>query len=118
MLIRREVYGTTWADSDTTDPLAVAFNDIDFCLRAQEAGWAVIWTPFAELIHHESISRGPDDVGPRADEFRREVEYMKRRWAHALRNDPAYNPNLTLLGEHATLAWPPRAQLRRVDDAP
>ncbi len=67
MLIRRDV----WDDLgglDATD-LAVAFNDIDFCLRAQESGWAVIWTPFAELIHHESISRGPDDVGPRVDEF-------------------------------------------------
>ncbi len=114
MLIRREVWDEL-GGLDATD-LAIAFNDIDFCLRAQEAGWAVIWTPFAELIHHESISRGPDDVGPRADEFRREVEYMKRRWAHALRNDPAYNPNLTLLGEHATLAWPPRVSF--VDDAP
>ena len=106
MLVRREV----WADLGGLDAqnLAVAFNDVDFCLRAREAGWAVIWTPFAELIHHESISRGRDDVGPRAEEFLREVEYMKRRWADALRNDPAYNPNLTLLGEHAELAWPPR----------
>ena len=56
MLVRREV----WDDLgglDTSD-LAVAFNDIDFCLRAQEAGWTVIWTPFAQLVHHESILRG------------------------------------------------------------
>jgi GT2 family glycosyltransferase len=106
MLVRRD----TWEQLGGLDAreLAVAFNDIDFCLRAREAGWAVVWTPFAELIHHESISRGRDDLGPRADEFRREVECMQRRWAHVLRHDPAYNPNLGLLSEHADLAWPPR----------
>jgi GT2 family glycosyltransferase len=106
MLVRRKV----WEDLGGLDAeqLAIAFNDIDFCLRALEAGWAVIWTPFAELIHHESISRGRDDLGPRADEFRREVAYMESRWMHLLRNDPAYNPNLSLLSEHAELAWPPR----------
>lgn len=109
MLVRRNV----WEDLGGLDEqeLAIAFNDIDFCLRAREAGWNVIWTPFAELIHHESISRGRDDVGPRADEFRREVACMQRRWAHLLRHDPAYNPNLTLLSEHAELAWPPRVSL-------
>jgi GT2 family glycosyltransferase len=106
MLVRRKV----WEDLGGLDAeqLAIAFNDIDFCLRALEAGWAVIWTPFAELIHHESISRGRDDLGPRADEFRREVACMESRWMHLLRNDPAYNPNLSLLSEHAELAWPPR----------
>jgi GT2 family glycosyltransferase len=114
MLIRKSV----WDDLGGLDEqnLAIAFNDIDFCLRAREAGSVVIWTPFAELIHHESISRGRDDLGPRADEFLREVEYMKRRWAHVLRNDPAYNPNLTLLGEDAGLAWPPRVSYLRGDE--
>ncbi len=106
MLVRRSLWDEL-GGLDAED-LAIAFNDIDFCLRAREAGWIVIWTPFAELIHHESISRGPDHIGPRADAFRREVEHMKERWGHLLRNDPAYNPNLTLLGEHAELAWPPR----------
>jgi glycosyltransferase involved in cell wall biosynthesis len=111
MLVRRNL----WNELGGLDAenLAIAFNDIDFCLRAREAGWAVIWTPFAELIHHESISRGPDDLGPRADEFRREVRFMKDRWGHLLRNDPAYNPNLTLLGEHAELSWPPRSSYAR-----
>jgi hypothetical protein len=106
MLVRREV----WEDLGGLDAeqLAIAFNDIDFCLRALEAGWSVIWTPFAELIHHESISRGRDDLGPRADEFRREVACMESRWMHLLQHDPAYNPNLSLLSEHAELAWPPR----------
>jgi GT2 family glycosyltransferase/2-polyprenyl-3-methyl-5-hydroxy-6-metoxy-1,4-benzoquinol methylase len=109
MLVRRNVYEEL-GGLDAQE-LAIAFNDIDFCLKAREAGWNVIWTPFAELIHHESISRGRDDVGPRADEFRREVACMQSRWAHVLRHDPAYNPNLTLLSEHAELAWPPRVSL-------
>ncbi|HTZ07505.1 MAG TPA: glycosyltransferase [Acidimicrobiales bacterium] len=89
--------------------LPVAFNDVDFCLRLREAGWRVVWTPNAELFHHESVSRGPDDTGPRAAEFLREVDYVQKRWGpRALRSDPAYNPNLTLDAEDFSLAWPPR----------
>jgi O-antigen biosynthesis protein len=88
--------------------LPVAFNDIDLCLRLREAGWKIVWTPYAELIHHESISRGPDTEGERALRFGREIHYMKERWGEILRNDPAYNPNLTLTSEHCQLAWPPR----------
>ncbi len=112
MLVRREV----WDDLGGLDAsdLAVAFNDIDFCLRAQEAGWTVIWTPFAELVHHESIFAGTRRRGASCRSLRREVDYMLRRWAHLLRDDPAYNPNLTLMGEHATLAWPPR--VNRIPD--
>jgi GT2 family glycosyltransferase/2-polyprenyl-3-methyl-5-hydroxy-6-metoxy-1,4-benzoquinol methylase len=113
MLVRREIWDNLGGLDESN--LAIAFNDIDFCLRAREAGWLVIWTPFAELIHHESISRGRDDLGPRADEFGREVDYMKRRWAYALRHDPAYNPNLTLLTLDADLSWPPRVGSRSGD---
>ncbi len=61
MLVRRKL----WDDLQGLDAeLAVAFNDIDFCLRAREAEWSVIWTPFAELIHHESISRDVTTLGP------------------------------------------------------
>ena len=87
--------------------LAVAFNDVDFCLRLGEAGWRIVWTPFAELMHLESVTRGPDD-GPRADRFGREVAYMKKRWGDLLRQDPSYNPNLTLEHEDFGLAFPPR----------
>jgi GT2 family glycosyltransferase/SAM-dependent methyltransferase len=112
MLIRKEVW-TQLGGLDEKN-LSIAFNDVDFCLRAGEVGWKVMWTPFAELTHHESISRGPDDVGPRAEEFKLEVDYMKKRWADVLHCDPAYNPNLTLLAEHATLAWPPRVSYHQL----
>jgi GT2 family glycosyltransferase len=88
--------------------LPVAFNDVDLCLRLGESGWRIVWTPFAELIHHESISRGPDTEGDRVIRFNNEMEYMKQRWGTLLRNDPAYNPNLTLIAEDLSLAWPPR----------
>lgn len=106
MVVRREA----WEQVNGMDArnLPVAFNDIDFCLRLVEAGWRLVWTPFAELTHHESISRGLDTEGERAARFAGEIRYMKQRWGFKLRNDPAYNPNLSLHHENFSLAWPPR----------
>lgn len=75
--------------------LPVAFNDVDFCLRVREAGYRVVWTPHAELYHRESVSRGKDRSAEKARRNRREVAYMRKRWKHALRHDPFYNPNLS-----------------------
>lgn len=88
--------------------LAVAFNDVDFCLRLREAGLRNVWTPYAELIHHESVSRGRDESPEKQSRFNAEVAYMMKRWGALLQNDPAYSPNLTLLNEDFGLAWPPR----------
>ena len=112
MLIRREA----WEQIDGFDEvnLPVAFNDVDLCLRVREAGWEIVWTPHAELFHHESTTRGPDDVGPRAEAFAREVAYMETRWGFdQLRQDKYYNPNLSLDAEDYSLAWPPRQPLDR-----
>jgi GT2 family glycosyltransferase len=106
MAVRREAWDQIGGLDEVNLP--VAFNDIDFCLRLGEAGWRVVWTPFAELTHHESISRGPDTEGLSAIRFGHETRYMKQRWGSVLRNDPAYNPNLTLVDENNSLAWPPR----------
>jgi O-antigen biosynthesis protein len=88
--------------------LQVACNDIDFCLRLREAGYRNIYTPYAELYHHESASRGFDDTPEKQARSAKEVAYMHQRWGDALRNDPAYSPNLTLDAEDFSLAWPPR----------
>lgn len=88
--------------------LPIAFNDVDFCLRLEAAGYRNIWTPFAELFHHESASRGSEDSPKKQQRFQREAEYMLKRWGAALQQDPAYNPNLTLVREDFSLAWPPR----------
>ena len=76
--------------------LAVAFNDVDFCLRVQEAGYKNLYTPFAELYHHESVSRGPDSDPDKATRFEKEALYMKKRWGSEIENDIFYNPNLSL----------------------
>jgi len=88
--------------------LAIAFNDVDLCLRMREANYKIVWTPYAELYHHESISRGNDMQEDKKERFFKEIEYMKSKWGKWIVNDPAYSPNLTLTAENFTFAWPPR----------
>jgi GT2 family glycosyltransferase len=88
--------------------LAVAYNDIDLCLRAREAGLRVVFTPHAVLHHHESVSRGFDDDPARNERLAGEVAVMRERWGDQLTVDPAYSPNLTLTGMDFTLARHPR----------
>ena len=88
--------------------LSVAFNDVDLCLRIQEAGFWNVWTPYAELYHYESATRGYEDTPEKQARFTSEVEYMKKRWGEGLLIDPAYNPNLTLDREDFSFSFPPR----------
>ena len=88
--------------------LKIAFNDIDLCLKIREEGYKVVWTPFAELFHHESATRGPEDSLKKVKRFNKEVIYMKKRWGDTLLNDPYYNKNLTLDREDFSIALPPR----------
>ncbi len=107
IVVRREAWDQVGGFDEQNLP--IAFNDVDFGLRLREAGWGIVWSPYAELFHHESISRGPDDIGHRAAAFAGEVDYMQRRWGpEVLRSDPYYNPNLSLCAEDFSLAWPPR----------
>ncbi|WP_163009890.1 glycosyltransferase family 2 protein, partial [Pseudomonas viridiflava] len=87
--------------------LKIAFNDVDLCLKVQEAGYVNVWTPFAELYHHESATRGFEDTPQKQARFSTEIEYIKSRWPD-IQNDYAYNPNLTLDYEDFSLAWPTR----------
>jgi O-antigen biosynthesis protein len=88
--------------------LKVAFNDVDFCLRVRELGYRNMWTPYAELVHHESATRGSDEAPEKRLRFARETAYMRKRWAHVLPNDPHHNPNLALDTDVPTPASPPR----------
>lgn len=105
LLVRREAYEEV---GGLDERLRVAFNDVDFCLRLREAGYRNIWTPFAELYHHESASRGSEDTEDKKRRFLGEVEFMQERWGQALLADPAYNPNLSLNDLHCGLPVPPR----------
>lgn len=74
--------------------LAVAFNDVDLCLKIREAGHLICFTPYAELYHYESKSRGNDMSPEHFARFRSEVEYFQKKWKEKLRhNDPYLNPN-------------------------
>jgi len=84
--------------------LKVAFNDVDFCLRVGELGLRNIWTPYALLYHHESVSRGHENTHEKKMRFRREASYMREQWGNLLESDPAYNRNLTLVREDFSLA--------------
>ncbi|MGI8430870.1 MAG: glycosyltransferase family 2 protein [Chthoniobacterales bacterium] len=105
-VVRRELYLEVGGLDQ--EHLAVAFNDIDFCLRLRAAGFAIVWTPHAELVHHESASRGLEDTGEKQARFLAEVAYMNAKWGETLRADPFYNPNLSLDEELFTPAFPPR----------
>jgi glycosyltransferase involved in cell wall biosynthesis len=109
LLMRREVF-TQVAGFDQ-EHLSVAFNDIDLCLRVRQAGYEIIYTPFAELYHFESASRGYEVTDPRKfARFEAEVGTMKQRWRHVLLSDPYYNPNLSLITEDFAFAFPPRVE--------
>ncbi|MEF3082524.1 glycosyltransferase family 2 protein [Luteimonas sp. SMYT11W] len=88
--------------------LKVAFNDVDLCLRLDQRGLRNVWTPFAELHHHESASRGLEDSPEKLARFHGEVKFMVERWGDRLRVDPYYSPNFTLDEEPCQLAFPPR----------
>jgi GT2 family glycosyltransferase len=90
---------------------AVAFNDVDFCLKLCAAGLRNVWLPTVELMHFESASRGSDREPRHRLRYEREAALMHSRWGGALAADPAYNPNLTLAQEDFSLAFPPRVSL-------
>lgn len=94
--------------------LAVAYNDVDFCLRIGALGLRCVWTPYAELLHHESLSRGSDRLPAKRQRLAREARVMRERWGTKLDRDPAYNPNLTLQGEDFSLAPRPVSYVARL----
>lgn len=94
LVVRRSVYEDVGGLNETD--LCVAFNDVDFCLKVHEAGFRNVWTPWARLYHHESVSRGYEDTPKKKARFAGEMTYMKHKWATDRFADPAYNPNLTL----------------------
>ncbi|WP_250523157.1 MULTISPECIES: glycosyltransferase family 2 protein [unclassified Caballeronia] len=93
LVIRKAIYEEVGGLDET---FAVAFNDVDFCIRVREAGYRNVWTPHAELYHHESATRGSDMAPEKFQRFQREVRLMESRWGDTLLRDPAYNPNLSL----------------------
>lgn len=108
LAIRRELF--TALGGFDAERLAVDFSDVDLCLRAEAAGYRVLWTPFARLLHHESATRGPYASVAKRARWEAEAAAMRERWGARLHRDPWYSPSLGILPEERTfeVAFPPR----------
>ena len=84
--------------------MKVAFNDIDLCMKVRDKGEKILFTPYAELYHYESKSRGLEDTPEKVARFNKEIQIFERRWPDIMRDgDPYYNPNLTLKSQDFSL---------------
>ncbi len=92
------------------EELAFDYSDIDYCLRLGQEDLRILWTPYAKLIHHESVSRKRSQSKKASARHHQEVRYMLDHWGEKIAADPAYNPNLTFEREDFSLSWPPRTE--------
>lgn len=102
LLVRKSIFEEVGGLDE--DNLRIAFNDVDFCLKVRSAGYRNVWTPYAELYHHESVSRGAEDSPEKIERFNREVAFMKAKWGDQLSCDPYYSVNLSKKREDFSLA--------------
>lgn len=94
LMMRKEVFDKL---GGLDESFAVSLNDVDLCVRAWKAGYINVFTPFAELYHFESVSRGLDDQGEKAERYNKESEAFRLKWKEVLEaGDPYYNPNFSL----------------------
>ncbi len=116
LLTRREIFRELAGFNE--ENLSVNFNDIDYCLRVVRRGLQIVWTPYANLLHHESASRGHHRSAEEKAQFLREATYMQETHGDALLHDPFYSPNLTLELPGFEIAFPPRLKVPWLSDAP
>ena len=101
MLVKKSAFDQV---GGLTEELAVAFNDIDFCMKLRAAGYLIVYNPYAELYHYESKSRGLEDTPEKVARFNKEIATFEKRWPDIMRDgDPYYNPNLTLKSQDFSL---------------
>ena len=101
MMVPRHVYEEA---GGLDESFRIAFNDVDLCMRIRQKGYLVVFTPFAELYHYESRSRGSDETGEKRERFEKEAARFREKWAEeTAEGDPYYNPNLTLRREDFSL---------------
>lgn len=94
LLVKKKLYEEV---GGLSEDFAISLNDVDFCLKLREKGYLNVFTPFAELYHYESISRGLDNQGERAERYNKESEHFRTKWKKVLeKGDPYYNPNFSL----------------------
>lgn len=101
MMLPKRVYEEV---SGMDGSFRVAFNDVDLCLKIREKGYLIVFTPYAELYHYESRSRGSDDRGEKRKRFEAEAALLRKKWKRVFeKGDPYYNPNLTRRREDFSL---------------
>ena len=101
MMVKKSAFD---AVGGLSEELAVAFNDIDFCMKLRKAGYLIVYNPYAELYHYESKSRGLEDTPEKVARFNKEIATFEKKWPEILENgDPYYNPNLTLKSQDFSL---------------
>lgn len=94
MMMKKSVFE---AVGGFTEKLAVAFNDVDLCLKVREKDWLIVYDPYVQLYHMESKTRGAEDDKQKVRRFQIEIEYMRSHWLKILKEgDPYYNKNLSL----------------------
>ena len=94
MIVKKDAFD---AAGGFTEELAVAFNDVDLCLKLRAAGYLIVYDPWAEATHHESVSRGDEYTAENAERWRLEAAWMKEHWAEYYeKGDPYYSPNFSL----------------------
>lgn len=94
LLMKKEVFEQA---GGFTEELAVAFNDVDLCLKVRKNGYLIVYDPYVKLYHMESKTRGAEDSKEKVRRFQTEIEYMRCHWIDILKNgDPCYNKNLSL----------------------
>lgn len=101
LMMRRDVFDEVGGLDESFE---VAFNDVDLCMKIRKKGYLVVFTPYAELYHYESKSRGNDSTPEKLERFRGEIDRFKEKWQKQLDDgDPYYNPNLTLTRDDFSL---------------
>lgn len=110
MLIRREVFDEV---NGLDEGFKVAFNDVDLCMKVRAAGYLIVFTPYAELYHYESKSRGYENTPEKVARFNNEIQRFYSKWSRELEEgDPYYNPNLSLRTEDFAIKSPDEGKIR------
>jgi GT2 family glycosyltransferase len=96
MMLRKDLFEEVGGFDEN---LAITFNDVDLCLKIRDKGYLIVYTPYAELYHHESKSMGYDDAPEKMELHLKDIKYIREKWGKVIdRGDPYYNPNLTVDG--------------------
>ena len=113
LAIRKEVYLEVNGCDEAH--LKVAYNDVDLCLKVKALGYRNLWTPFVELVHYESLSRGDDFNEANYKRFKSEQTFMLKKWANEMAHDPYFNPNLAIDTHKTSFAFPPKKEYEWYD---